>query len=255
MTPRMRLLADCGNSTIKLALAHAGGVWLHERLEPAEARLDAFVAEHLPAVSECAALPGAAANTALLERWWARVGAGRPLRLVGRELAVPDLDQYPNCGLDRVIAGLVACTQERRSLVLIDAGTATTFGAWRYQPEAPLPQAIRFEGGLILPGVEACIAALAQRAPALPRPVVLGPDASAVQRDTESAIAAAIGIGYGPMVAACLVKLERETGIREVLLTGGNGGFLITSNVVPRRAYRPSLVLEGIELLCRLAGP
>ncbi len=251
----MRLLADCGNSTIKLALAHGGGVWTSERLVPSVAALEAFFRPHAATVSELAVLPGARATTALVEGWWATVAAGRRLRLLGDPgLPVPELGQYPGCGVDRVVAGLVACAQERRSLVVLDAGTATTLSAWIYHPEGLSDEgAVRFAGGLILPGARSCISGLVERAPSLPEVEPLGPGAGARQFTTAGAIAAAIGIGYGPMVAACLLKLERETGLHHWVATGGNCGLLIDSQVVPRMSYRPTLVLEGLEMVCRHA--
>ena len=249
----MRLLADCGNSTIKLAVAHEGWVWMSERLSPTEEALDGFFKPHAATVSEAAVLPGALSTATVLDAWWARVAQGRSVRRLGQAgLPLPDLGQYPQCGADRVVAGLVACTQERKSLVVIDAGTATTLSAWIFHPEeAHLERTVRFAGGLILPGARSCIAGLAAQAPTLPLVEPLGPSASARQFSTTSAIAAAMGIGYGPMVAACLLKLERETGVHDWLATGGNCGLLIDSLVVPRLSYRPTLVLEGLEMLCR----
>lgn len=253
----MRLLADCGNSTIKLALAHDGGIWLDARLPAGEAALDGFIKDHDAGITELAVMPGGRLNTDAIERWWARVGRGRRMRMVGAAgpagLALPDLGQYPNCGADRVLAGLVACAQERRSLVVLDAGTATTVSAWLFTREERDPLlSVRFAGGLILPGARSCILGLTTQAPALPLVEPLGPSASARQHDTIGAIGAAIGIGYGPMVAACMLKLERESGIHDNLATGGNCSLLIESQVVTRLAYRPTLVLEGLELLCRL---
>ena len=250
----MRLLADCGNSTIKLGLAQDGGIWQFQRLSPQTAALDEFIKPFDRTITELALMPGAKANTALVESWWAAVGNGRRLRVVGdRTLPAPDLGEYPNCGIDRVLAGLVGCIQERKSLVVIDAGTATTMTAWRYEPDDPNPlTAVKFAGGLILPGARSCAIGLAAQAPALPVVEVLGPDAHAAQFDTHGAIGAAIGIGYGPMVAACMLKLERETAIHLHIATGGNCGLIIASSVLPRLSYRPSLVLEGMELLCRI---
>lgn len=250
----MRLLADCGNSTIKLGLAQDGGIWQFERLEPKIAALDEFIKPFNRTITELAVMPGARANTTIVEAWWDKIGNGRRLRMVGSEgLPVPDLGQYPNCGIDRVLAGLVGCIQERKSLVVIDAGTATTMTAWRYEANNPDPlSAVQFGGGLILPGARSCAIGLSMQAPALPVVDILGPDAHATQFDTQGAIGAAIGIGYGPMVAACMLKLERETKIHDHIATGGNVSLIIDSMVLPRLSYRPSLVLEGLELLCRI---
>jgi pantothenate kinase type III len=155
-------------------------------------------------------------------------------------------------GVDRVLAGLEAGMSERHPLVVVDAGTATTLTAWQVRPECADPQvAIRFAGGLILPGMRACIAGLTARAPALPLVEPMGPDASARQQDTASAIAAAMGIGYGPMVASCLLKLQRETGIHHEIITGGEVEQLLAARVAHPRAHRPTLVLEGMDRWCR----
>ncbi|MBA2480274.1 MAG: type III pantothenate kinase [Planctomycetes bacterium] len=251
----MRLIADCGNSTIKLGLAHDGGIWSHERLAPREDALSAFVQPHLRAIEELVVLPGSRAHAELLAAWWSRIAAGKPLRRIGSEIPVPALGQYATCGVDRVLAGLVACRQERRSLVVVDAGTATTLTAWRYDAHADPARTIVFLGGLIAPGAAACAAGLSSLAPALPHVEPLGPEAGACQHDTYGAIAAAIGIGHGPMILACLDRLRRESTIAEVIATGGGCGALIAAGAIPRLAYRPSLVLEGIEELCRAQTP
>ena len=250
----MRLLADCGNSTIKLALAQDGGIWQFERVAPKRELLDEFIKPFNRTITELVVMPGAKDNTALLESWWRSVGNDRRKRIVGdKALPIPDLGQYPNCGIDRILAGLIGCVQERKSLVIIDAGTATTITAWGFQDQQiDLLASVHFRGGLILPGAQACAIGLAAQAPALPVVDVLGPDAHAAQFDTQGAIGAAIGIGYGPMVAACMLKLERETGIHDHIATGGNCSLIINSYVLPRLSYRPSLVLEGLELLCRI---
>jgi pantothenate kinase type III len=249
----MRLLADCGNSTVKLALAQDGGIWQFERLDPDRAKFDEFIRPFDKTIRELVIMPGAKKNTDLIESWWDSVGQGRRKRMLGdADLPRPDLGQYLNCGMDRVLAGFVGCVQERKSLVIIDAGTATTITAWQYQQNPDLLASVRFRGGLILPGAEACARGLSLMAPALPTVPILGPDAHAAQQDTTGAIGAAIGIGYGPMVAACMLKLERETRIHDNIATGGNCSLIINSYVLPRLSYRPSLVLEGLELLCRV---
>jgi pantothenate kinase type III len=247
----MRLLADCGNTTIKLALAHDGGIWTHARVAPRDQAFEEFAGAHRAALDELVLLPTARASAEALRGWWSRSLPGKPAREIGAEIPLPDLGQYAGCGADRVVAGLVACRQESQPTIVVDAGTATTLSAWHWEPQAAPGRRVQFLGGLIAPGARACSVGLAALAPALPVVEPLAPQASARQHDTESAIAAAIGIGYGPMVAACLARLRTETGIRTVVLAGGNAGLLIESEVLPRLAYRPTLVLEGVEELAR----
>jgi pantothenate kinase type III len=248
------LLADCGNTSIKLALADGAGLLRHARVAPQAQAFAAFLGAEAGAVSGAVALPGSAAHAQLLARWWESAGGGRPLQRIGADLPLPDLGQYPGCGADRVLAGLAAGLRQRQSLVTVDCGTATTLGAWRVDAslvDASLSRAVRFAGGLILPGARACAAGLNRLAPALPLVEPLGPDAIAAQAETQGSIAAAIGIGYGPMVAACLCKLQRETGIRHAVLTGGGAEDLLRAQVLPRSALHPTLVLAGMHAVWR----
>jgi pantothenate kinase type III len=247
----MRLIADCGNSAIKLALAHDGGIWTHGRFHPRESELTEFVAPHRAALDELVYLPGSRAHAELLRAWWDRTAPGKPARAIGGEITLPHLGQYQGCGADRVLAGLVAARQEAKPVIVIDAGTATTITGWHYETHGQPAQRVAFLGGVIAPGARACIAGLSAAAPALPVVEPGSPQSSARQHDTRSAIAAAVGIGYGPMIAACIERLKAETRIVTVVLTGGNAGHLLEANVLTRLAYRPTLVLEGVEELAR----
>lgn len=250
----MLLLADCGNTAIKLALADQVGLRRHGSVPAQAAALDAWTREDLARVGELVALPGSAAHHQNLVRWWTEAAGGRNLRRIGTELPLPDLGQYPGCGADRVLAGLAVGLRQRQCTVVVDCGTATTLTAWRVDAslvERAPSQAIRFAGGLILPGIRACAAGLNRLAPGLPLVDPLGPDAPAAQHATQTAIAAALGISYGPMVAACLCKLQRETGIRHVVLTGGGSEALLRAQLLPRSALHPTLVLAGMHLVWR----
>lgn len=244
----MRLLADCGNTTLKLGVAAGSTIVAHERLPVGRASLDDFVARHGAGVRELVLLPGNRTHGDFVRDWWAETAPGHRLRVIGEDLLLPDYGQYATCGYDRVLAGAVTCAKEQRSVVVLDAGTATTITAWKWIAGTPggVPQ---FAGGLILPGAQACLDGLSAAAPALPHVTPFGPAATACQRDTVSAMSAAVGIGYGPMVAACLLKLERETDIHDVVATGGNIALIVESRILPTSAHRPALVLSGMAFL------
>lgn len=218
----VRVLCDCGNSTVKL-VRDGDPV----RLEPAA--VPAWLAAH-PAAA-LVLLPGAARTADIVRRAW----TGR-LLTVGHDLPLPDLGQYPGMGLDRIVAGIAAGP----SCIVVDAGTATTLTAWNGDG--------RFAGGLILPGARTMVAGLSAAAPALPMIEPLGPEAPAAQRDTRGAIAAAAGIGHAAAVRECLHRLQRETGLTRVVVTGGNALHL------PGAETRPWLVLDGLRELVTRGG-
>lgn len=264
-----RLLADCGNSAIKVAACHEGGLWQHQRVligngdaEKVAIGLDAASAGQVAGAAELVVLPVSRAQARHAVAWWRRVGGGRPYRVIraatsaddglgGETLPLPELGQYAGCGADRVLAGLVAALQEARDVIVVDAGTATTFAAWRFRAGETGWNRVRFAGGMIAPGAHACALGLHTAAPALPLVAPDGPDSPAARHDTAGAIAAAVGIGHPGMIAACLARLRGDTGIDAVLITGGGAAPLLAAGVVPRLAYRPTLVLEGMAEVVR----
>jgi pantothenate kinase type III len=214
------VLADCGNTTVKLA---CGG----ERARVAIASLVDWLEAH-PA-DELILLPTARASADAVRAAWPGT-----VREVGCEIPVPQVGQYAGLGLDRIVAGLAA----PHPGIVIDAGTATTLSAWDARG--------RFAGGLILPGPHAMLAGLAACAPALPLVQPLGHDAVAAQYQTVGAIAAATGIGHPAMVLACLARLRAETGIQAAVLTGGGADGLAAVVDAP---VLPWLVLDGLARL------
>ncbi len=212
------ILADCGNTAVKLACGA-------ERVRLQPETVAAWLERH-PG-GELLVLPGSAATSAVV-----RAAFRGPVRVVGPDLALPEVGQYATMGLDRIVAGLAAGART----IVVDAGTATTLTAWDDQG--------RFAGGLILPGPHAMVAGLLARAPALPQVEPSDSGARAAQFDTANAIAAGIGIGHAAMVVACLRRLQTETGIDRVVVTGGGAAGLL-----PGAEHRPWLVLEGLECL------
>ncbi len=239
MPEPLRLLIDCGNTALKVAIARGPALLVHERLAVEPAALDRFVAIGIE-LGELVVLPGNQRHAAVVRDWWNGRG---PQRTIGAEIPLPELGQYPGCGADRVLAGLAA-GQEPVSCIIVDAGTAVTLGAWKLDAE----QRLRFLGGLILPGAHACAAGLALAAPALPAVEPIELPLSAVQRTTDRAIANAIGFGHPAMVAACVQRLRQECAIERVLVTGGGGPLLVQRQIVSASGLRPSLVLQGLAL-------
>ena len=153
----VRLLIDCGNTAVKIAVARGSVLTAFQRLPAQRDSLDAALRAGDDA-SEALLLPGAEATTRAVRAWWAQAGRGRPLIALGDELPLPDLGQYASCGRDRIAAGLAAAARHGASMIVIDAGTATTLTAWRWSASdstADPRQAVRFAGGLILPGADA----------------------------------------------------------------------------------------------------
>ena len=204
----IRLLADCGNTTVKLALADGLAISAFARLPTKPGAWTAWL-DQQTTPAELVLLPGAKGWAGAVAEWW----GDRPQRTIGYDIHLPAVGQYPGLGLDRIVAGLGLDAPA----VIIDAGTATTLGAWAGAP-------LQFLGGLIAPGAVVTSQALAAAAPALD--AVVPRRGSALQRTTEGALAVALGLGYPALIRECAQALARESGISRLILTGGNADQL-----------------------------
>ena len=257
------LLADVGNSRIKLAVVTDHGVEEgRPRRLPVLARrheLDShgFRAPNLeewlqaaapgPAVVLVASVHDAAA--ARLEAALAAVSATshRPLRQrrVGHSdlplaiaLAAPE-----RVGIDR-LCGAAAATLVKaadRPAIIVDCGTAATVDMVTADGT--------FAGGAILPGPALMARALSEGTSKLPEVAALGtaPPPPMPGRSTHDAIAAGIGFGIQGAVARLVAEAQSSfAGRAEVLLTGGWRGAVRAA--LPGATEIPDLVLHGIAL-------
>jgi type III pantothenate kinase len=258
------LLADVGNSRIKLAVVTPSGATADSLRLPAITRrhdLDShgFRPAHLeqwlqgaapgPAVVLVASVHDAAA--ARLEAALAAVSATshRPLRqrrvghgdlplAIAGEVSAPE-----RVGIDR-LCGAAAATLVKtphRAAIVVDCGTAATVDM--------LAADGTFLGGAILPGPTLMARALADGTSKLPEVAALGasPPPPMPGRSTHEAIAAGIGFGIQGAVARLVAESQAALGgDAEVILTGGWRGAVRAA--LPGATEIPDLVLHGIAL-------
>ncbi|MEI6241691.1 MAG: type III pantothenate kinase [Planctomycetia bacterium] len=256
------LLADVGNSRIKLAVVTAPGASAVPHPLPAITRrhdLDShgFRPANLeqwlqgaapgPAVVLVASVHDAAA--ARLEAALAAVSATshRPLRQrrVGHgdlplaiALSAPD-----RVGIDRLCGAAAASLAKapNRAAIVVDCGTAATVDM--------LAADGSFLGGAILPGPALMARALADGTSKLPEVAALGTSSPPPMpgRSTHDAIAAGIGFGIQGAVARLVAEGQAALGgDAEVILTGGWRGAVRAA--LPGATEIPDLVLHGIAL-------
>lgn len=256
------LVADVGNSRIKLAVVAAADASAAPPRLPAIARRQdleshAFRPANLehwlqavapgPAVVLVASVHDAAA--ARLEAALAAVSATshRPLRQrrvmhadlpLAIALAAPE-----RVGVDRLCGAAAAAIVKAagRAAIVVDCGTAATVDM--------LAADGTFLGGAILPGPALMARALADGTSKLPEVAALGTSAPPPMpgRSTHEAIAAGIGFGIQGAVARLVAEAQRSfDDTAEVILTGGWRGAVRTA--LPGATEIPDLVLHGIAL-------
>ncbi len=149
-------------------------------------------------------------------------------------------DNPREVGADRIVNAVAAFEKYRRSLIIVDFGTATTFDFITGRGE--------YEGGAIAPGLIISAEALFERASKLPR-VEFSQPPQIIAKNTVNSIQAGLFYGYVGMVDGIVERMKQEA--REeplVVATGGLAGVIApASHTIEEVA--PFLTLEGLRII------
>jgi type III pantothenate kinase len=261
------LLADVGNSRIKLAMIEDHG------LDAAGARVS------LPRLARRGEIDIRGLQTRLLRQWLSGAAPGGALVLVASvhdraaallELAIAEesatgrrsirqqrvthadlplevsLAEPHRVGIDRLAAATAATVlvPRGRGAIVVDCGTAATVDM--------IDARGRYLGGAILPGPVLMARALAEGTSKLPEVQSLARDEPPPMPggDTRAAIAAGIGWGIRGAIAELVAQARRTLGdSAPVIATGGWRRAVLPA--LPGAIDAPDLVLAGIAMAAR----
>lgn len=141
--------------------------------------------------------------------------------LLGRDRRVPIANKTAKpgqVGMDRLVNAWAVWQRFKRPVICVDFGTATTFDVVSGKGE--------YLGGVIAPGVQLTLNALAEKTALLPK-IHLKPVSRVIGRDTISSIRSGCTYGLGALCDGIVREIDRQTGTRHaVLATGGYARFL-----------------------------
>jgi type III pantothenate kinase len=169
---------------------------------------------------------------------------GNNIYIAGDNLKIPIKSRYnkKQIGMDRLTGAFAASKLRPQSRIVIDFGTAITFDFLSPRGE--------YLGGFILPGMGSSLRVLSQCA-LLPDKIKLKKTRRLIPGNTADSISKGIEEGYSAMInamAAKYKKILRLPSRHKIIITGGDGGFLMPRLNFPY-SYRPFLVFEGLILL------
>lgn len=145
-------------------------------------------------------------------------------------------------GADRICSAVAAYGKFGGPLIVIDFGTATTYGA--------IDSEGNFLGGSISLGIQSTAEALFRRTAQLPEFSLQLPS-SPICKDTISAMQAGTVFPAIDAVEGMITRIKRELGgDAKVVATGGLSPFM-SKHTTMIDHYEPSLVLEGIRTIYR----
>jgi len=144
-------------------------------------------------------------------------------------------------GADRIVNAVGAYSKYKKSLIIVDFGTATTFDAVSENGE--------YLGGAISPGVMISSEALFTNASKLPRVELFTPPPKVVGKDTTESLKSGIIFGYGGLVDGIVGRMKAEMGTDPyVVATGGLAEMMgrVSGSI---DAVEPDLTLEGLKII------
>ena len=254
--PGAFLAVDAGNSSVKAAVWD-GAAWSETLRFPHDARGDVRAARFGPLVARgtpsgiASVIPGATAALAAA----VEAATGTAPTQVSVRLALPFDVAYATpdtLGADRLAAAAAAWPLGGgRPVVALDAGTALTLDAVDVRGGRAL-----YLGGAIAPGPDLMTRSLARGTGALPHVTfdTSGPTC-AIGDSTHEAIRTGVAGMFAGGVAHLLAGTAAALSAPPfVVATGGWAPWLV-SNGLAVDALVPTLVLDGIRLLCDRSQP
>jgi len=149
-------------------------------------------------------------------------------------------------GADRICNAIAGFARYGGPLIIIDFGTATTFDVISAQGE--------YLGGVITLGLESTAVELHRRAAKLPR-IELRFPAHTIGRDTVSSMQAGVMFGAVDALEGTVRRIREELGANARVIATGGLSTVIARHTHIIEACEPSLVLEGIRLICERVHP
>jgi len=170
------------------------------------------------------------------------------VKFVSHKLRSPislKVDRPSEVGADRIVNAVAAYQIFRKSLLVIDLGTATTIDYINHRGA--------YRGGVIIPGLKISAEALFERAAKLFRIKLKAPK-KILGRNTVSQMQSGIVLACAAMLDAMVKKIQKEIGEKpKTVLTGGLG-FLMKNLLSTPHHFDPNLTLKGLRVLAEYNG-
>ena len=151
------------------------------------------------------------------------------------------MDNPRELGADRLVNAVAAWARFGTACIVVDFGTAITYDVVSADGE--------YLGGIISPGIEISLEALARRAAKLSQ-IELGEPRSLIGKNTADAVRSGIVFGFAGQVDGIVARLRDELGVEApVIATGGLAHHLVPAFTASIDIVDDLLTLEGLRLI------
>jgi type III pantothenate kinase len=191
-------------------------------------------------IAACSTVPAVLGQLRLmLERYY----PGIPTVVVepGVRTGVPLLYDNPReLGSDRIVNALAAYTLYGGPAIVVDFGTSTNFDVVSARGE--------FLGGVLAPGIEISIDALAARAARLVK-VELARPRAVIGKSTVEALQSGILYGFAGQIDGLVRRISAELGGEATVVATGGLATVVIEESETIRFHEPDLTLIGLRLV------
>jgi type III pantothenate kinase len=150
-------------------------------------------------------------------------------------------DNPKEVGADRIVNAVAAYEQEKKAVIVVDFGTATTFDYITDRGE--------YMGGVISPGIMISCEALFQKASKLPRVEIFARPPSIMAKNTIASMNAGIVYGYSGLVEGIISRMKKEVNHDIYVVATGGLAALIASECRLIDSVDEYLTLKGLKII------
>ena len=159
----------------------------------------------------------------------------------GVKTGMPILYDNPReVGADRIVNAVSAYERHKKSLIIVDFGTATTFDCISSKGE--------YLGGAIAPGIAISTEALFHKASKLPRVELIKPK-TVIGKNTIASMQAGIIYGYVGLIDGIVNRMKEEMGDNPLVIATGGFAQLIATESKTIDEVNEFLTLEGLKII------